>query len=237
MAREWGWIGCVGVGGPPAQIALLRQLCVERRRWLEAREFEDAIAATNLLLGPASTQLAIYCAWRLRGLLGALVGGVCFIVPGLVLIIALSALFLAGSPPEWLRGAGAGAGAAVAAVALQAGWSLAPPAWRRAADGQRQRLVVYAALGALAAATLGAWLVLVLLAAGLAEIVWQRAARLAGQMPRRLPGAQKSIERTSSGSTRSQPRIGRPRISIGRAFVAATSGSDSAGSTRTSNPP
>jgi hypothetical protein len=49
VAREWSWIGCVGFGGPPAHIALLRQLCVERRRWLEAREFEDAIVATNLL--------------------------------------------------------------------------------------------------------------------------------------------------------------------------------------------
>jgi chromate transporter len=178
VARQWGWIGCVGFGGPPAHIVLLRQLCVDRRKWLEAREFEDAIAATNLLPGPASTQLAIYCAWRLHGAAGALVGGVCFIVPGLALIIALAAAFLAGSPPEWLRGAGAGTGAAVAAVALQAGWSLVPPVWQRAAARQRPRLLAYAALGALAAASLGSWLVLVLLAAGLAEILWQRAARL-----------------------------------------------------------
>ncbi|HEY3647363.1 MAG TPA: chromate transporter, partial [Streptosporangiaceae bacterium] len=47
---------------PPAHIALLRQLCVERRQWLDAQEFEDAIAACNLLPGPASTELAIFCA-------------------------------------------------------------------------------------------------------------------------------------------------------------------------------
>ena len=75
IAREWGRIGCIGFGGPPAHIALLRQLCVERRGWLEPREFEDAIAACNLLPGPASTQLAIFCAWRLRGPGGAIVGG------------------------------------------------------------------------------------------------------------------------------------------------------------------
>jgi len=74
VAREWARIGCIGFGGPPAHIALLRELCVDRRRWLSAREFEDGIAATNLLPGPASTQLAIYCAWRLRGHLGAVVG-------------------------------------------------------------------------------------------------------------------------------------------------------------------
>ena len=82
VAREWGRIGCLGFGGPPAHIALLRQLCVERRGWLEPQEFEDAIAACNLLPGPASTQLAIFCAWRVRGRTGALVGGACFILPG-----------------------------------------------------------------------------------------------------------------------------------------------------------
>src|SRR4051812_10359970 len=126
VLREWGRIGCIGFGGPPAHIALLRDLCVTRRRWLDDGEFEDAIAPTNLLPGPASTQLAIYCAWRLRGAAGALVGGVSFIAPGLVLILGLSALFLAASPPDCVLGASAGSGAAVAAVALQAAISLAP---------------------------------------------------------------------------------------------------------------
>ena len=67
MLREWGRIGCIGFGGPPAHIALLRQLCVDRRQWLDAEEFEDAIGACNLLPGPASTELAIFCAWRVRG--------------------------------------------------------------------------------------------------------------------------------------------------------------------------
>ena len=75
VLREWGRLGCIGFGGPPTHIALLRQLCVDRRGWLDAREFEDAVAACNLLPGPASTQLAIFCAWRLRGRAGALVGG------------------------------------------------------------------------------------------------------------------------------------------------------------------
>jgi len=46
---------------------MVRDLCVERRKWLDGQEFEDAIAACNLLPGPASTQLAIFCAWQLRG--------------------------------------------------------------------------------------------------------------------------------------------------------------------------
>src|SRR4051794_6455246 len=121
VLREWGRLGCIGFGGPPTHIALLRELCVARRAWLSEREFEDAIAACNLLPGPASTQLAIFCAWRVRGALGAVVGGLGFVVPGLGAMLALAAVFLASSPPDWVRGAGAGGGAAVAAVAVLAG--------------------------------------------------------------------------------------------------------------------
>ena len=172
IAAEWGRIGVIGFGGPPAHIVLLRKLCVDKRRWLPAPEFEDGIAATNLLPGPASTQLAIFCAWRLRGAAGAIVGGVCFIVPGLVIILALSALFLAGHPPLWVRGAAAGAGAAVPAVAINAAVSLLPASWQRTAGRRaaRWRWLAYLAAGAVAGATAGQFLVAVLLACGLAEV-------------------------------------------------------------------
>jgi chromate transporter len=171
IALEWGRIGCTGFGGPPAHIALLRALCVDRKRWLTADQFERAIAATNLLPGPASTQLAIYCAWRLRGTRGALIGGFGFIVPGLVLILALSVLFLAGSPPAWVRGAGAGAGAAVAPVAVTAGLGVALPIWRRTPRPRRPSLLAYALAGIIGAATAGPWLVLILLGCGAVELV------------------------------------------------------------------
>ncbi|MGZ4271150.1 MAG: chromate efflux transporter [Solirubrobacteraceae bacterium] len=187
VLRDWGRIGCIGFGGPPTHIALLRELCVERRRWLDAREFEDAVAACNLLPGPASTQLAIYCAWRVRGRPGALVGGAAFIVPGLVLILALAVVFLAGSPPTWVRGAGAGAGAAVAAVAVQAGSSLLPASWRRAPRASRGRWLAYLAAGTASAATLGPWLVLVLLACGAVELGAQRTARAGAAAPAFAP--------------------------------------------------
>ncbi|MDQ7908240.1 chromate efflux transporter [Phytohabitans sp. ZYX-F-186] len=178
VLREWGRIGCIGFGGPPTHIALLRELCVERRKWLDAKAFEDAVAACNLLPGPASTQLAIFCAWHVRGRLGAVVGGLAFIVPGLVAILALAALFLAGSPPLWVAGAGAGAGAAVAAVALHAGTGLIAPSWKRAA--QRWRWIAYVLVGLAGAATVGPWLVLLLLACGAAEVAVRRVRRRAG---------------------------------------------------------
>ncbi|WP_091126116.1 chromate efflux transporter [Nocardioides terrae] len=167
VLRAWGRIGCLGFGGPPAHIRLLRGLCVEREGWIDADEFEDAIATCNLLPGPSSTQLAIFTAWRARGPAGAVVGGLAFIVPGLVVILGLAALFL-GGPPAWVLGAGAGAGAAVAAVAVQAGWGLTPASWtRRAAT---VRWVGYVLAGGLATALLGPWVVVVLLACGFAEL-------------------------------------------------------------------
>src|SRR5207247_8133760 len=128
---HWGRIGVTGFGCPRAHIALLREVCVDRKQWLSAHDFEDAVAACNLLPGPASTQLAIFCAWRVAGPIGAVLGGAAFILPGLVMILVLAAVFLAGSPPDWVRGAGAGAGAAVAAVALRAGFRLGPERLRR----------------------------------------------------------------------------------------------------------
>jgi chromate transporter len=178
VLREWGRIGCTGFGGPPTHIKMLRDLCVDRKGWLDAAEFEDAVAACNLLPGPASTELAIFCAWRVRGRPGALIGGAAFIVPGLIVILALAALFLEGSPPRWVLGAGAGAGAAVAAVAVQAAWSLMPASWRRAREHDSTwRWVAYLAAGGAAAATIGPWLVLVLLGCGLAGAGIQHARR------------------------------------------------------------
>jgi chromate transporter len=171
IVKEWGRIGCIGFGGPPTHIALLRRMCVDERRWLSAREFEDGVAATNLLPGPASTQLAIYCAWRLRGVPGGILGGVCFIVPGLIVILALASVLLSAHLPAWLAGAAAGAGAAVPAVAIQAAAGLLPASWRRAGPptAGRARWIVYLLAGGIAAALVGPYLILVLAACGIVE--------------------------------------------------------------------
>jgi chromate transporter len=173
IAREWTRLGCIGFGGPPTHIILLRRLCVERQHWLDEREFDDGIAATNLLPGPASTQLAIFCAWRLRGAVGAVVGGLCFIVPGLVLILALSAVLFDRTAPTWVLGMAAGAGAAVPAVALNAAWTLVPASRERmgARRTQQMRWVIYGVIGGVTAALAGTYLVLALVACGVSEIV------------------------------------------------------------------
>jgi chromate transporter len=177
VAREWTRIGVTGFGGPPAHIALLRKLVVDREGWMDHHEFEDANAACSLLPGPSSTQLAIFCAYRVAGWPGSIVGGLGFIVPAVVLILALSVVFLSGSPPDWIRGAGAGAGSAVAAVAVRAGLDLLRPslANARANGGHLVRWAAYGAAGGVAAATIGPWLVLVLLGCGILELLIRRA--------------------------------------------------------------
>jgi chromate transporter len=187
---QWARIGCIGFGGPPTHIALLRELCVARREWIDAEHFEDAIAACNLLPGPASTQLSILCAWTVAGPVGAVVGGIAFIVPGLIVILGLAAVFLASAPPNWVLGAGAGAGAAVAAVAVRAGLGLLPASWARAAV--QGRWIAYALLGGVAAATVGPWLVVVLLGCGAIELGIRRfgtGGRIGGYLVPALLGA------------------------------------------------
>src|SRR6476661_100538 len=145
---------------------------VRRKGWMDGRAFEDANAACSLLPGPSSTQLAIFCAYRVGGSAGAVIGGLCFVGPAVVMVLALSVLFLSSSPPEWVRGAGAGAGAAVAAVAVRAGSELVGPSHRHALEGHGEmvRWGAYLAAGAIAAILIGPYLVLVLLACGLVEM-------------------------------------------------------------------
>jgi chromate transporter len=178
VAREWTRLGLIGFGGPPAHIALLRRLVVDRRRWMDARAFEDANAACGMLPGPASTQMAIFCAYRVAGPVGAVIGGLCFIAPAVARILALSPVVLGHAPPLWVRGAGAGAGAAVPAVAAHAARGLLGPSLERA----RSRSAVpawaaYVIAGGAATVLVGPYLVLVLIACGMVELARRRPAR------------------------------------------------------------
>jgi chromate transporter len=189
IAREWTRIGLTGFGGPPAHIALLRGLVVEQEKWLTGADFEDALAACNLLPGPASTQLAIFCAYRVGGAPGAVVGGLGFVLPAVVAVLALSALFLARRPPLWVRGAGAGAGAAVAAVAARAGLDLLRGGFarRRARGTPAIAWLAFLAAGAVAAALTATYLVVVLLGCGVAGVALARQRRTrSGASPERI---------------------------------------------------
>jgi len=201
VAREWTRIGVTGFGGPPAHIALLRRLVVERHGWLDAREFEDANAACGLLPGPASTQLAIYCAYRVAGRAGALVGGLGFVLPAVLVVLALSPLFLGSSPPTWVLGTSAGAGAALPVVALYAAGMLIGPslAGVRHRPDRVLRWVLYLVTGAVVAVLAGSYLVLALAACGGVELLlWRRRTPVAPG-PSRLRAALVPVSVSSGG--------------------------------------
>jgi chromate transporter len=228
VAREWTRIGVTGFGGPPAHIALLRKLVVDRKGWMDHHAFEDANAACSLLPGPSSTQLAIFCAYRVAGWPGAIVGGLGFIVPAVILILALSLVFLSGSPPDWIKGAGAGAGAAVAAVAVRAGADLLGPSLAKAREegGALFRWAVYVLAGGVAAATIGPYLVLVLIGCGLIELAIRRLGAEGGTSVVALPVLALKGTLTAGGGLGGRLRDAVAAAGLPFAVVATGSGGD-----------
>ena len=98
-------LGVIAFGGPAAHIAMMRRELVERRGWLSDQRFLDLLGATNLIPGPNSTEMAIHIGLLRAGWRGLIVAGACFILPAVVIVLALSWAYVEyGSKPEagWL---------------------------------------------------------------------------------------------------------------------------------------
>jgi chromate transporter len=89
----WFKIGCLGFGGPAGQIALMHRILVDEKRWIDERRFLNALNFCMLLPGPEATQLATYVGWRLHRWAGGLAAGILFVLPGAIVILALSAIY------------------------------------------------------------------------------------------------------------------------------------------------
>ncbi len=90
ITRVFARIGILSFGGPAAQIALLHRDLVEERGWIEERDFLAALSFCMLLPGPEAMQLATYTGWRVRGTLGGIIAGGLFVLPGALVVLALS---------------------------------------------------------------------------------------------------------------------------------------------------
>src|SRR3972149_10431163 len=117
-------LGLTAFGGPAAHIAIMHDEVVVRRNWLTDAEFLDLVGATNLIPGPNSTEMAIHIGFLRAGWPGLIVGGLCFILPAMLIVMLLAWVYVQfGSAPQagWLL---YGVKPVVITVIVQALWSL-----------------------------------------------------------------------------------------------------------------
>ncbi|SHM52359.1 chromate efflux transporter [Cryptosporangium aurantiacum] len=120
--RTWFLISLQTFGGPAGQIAVMQRHLVDDRRWIGQRRFLHALNYCMLLPGPEAQQLAIYIGWLLNGLRGGLVAGTLFVLPGLVALLALSAIYAGYGDTTVVTAIFAGLAPAVVAIVVQAVW-------------------------------------------------------------------------------------------------------------------
>ena len=130
----WARIGFLSFGGPAAQIALMHRVLVDERKWLDEHQYLSALSFCMLLPGPEAMQLATYSGWRLHGVKGGLAAGLLFVVPGAVLVLALSLLYGAFGKAPPAEALFAGVKAAVLAIVLEALWRVSQRALRGSFD-------------------------------------------------------------------------------------------------------
>lgn len=122
--RFWLRLGFISFGGPAGQIAIMHRELVEQKRWISERRFLHALNYCMLLPGPEAQQLATYIGWLLHRTWGGVVAGALFVLPSLVILVALSWVYVAFGEVRWVAGLFYGIKPAVAAIVLHAVWRI-----------------------------------------------------------------------------------------------------------------
>lgn len=126
----WLRIGCLSFGGAPAQIAMLHETVVDERKWIDETTFLHALNFCMLLPGPEAQQLATYIGWRLHGVKGGLAAGVLFVLPGAIVMLALSLVYALLGHVHFVSALFFGLKAAVLAVVVEAVMRIAKRAFK-----------------------------------------------------------------------------------------------------------
>jgi chromate transporter len=170
--RAWASIALQTFGGPAGQIAVMQHKLVDEKRWIGQQRFLHALNFCMLLPGPEAQQLSIYTGWLLNGTRGGLIAGSLFVLPGVIALLALSAVYVRFGETDVLGALFSGIAPAVIAIVVQA-------VQRVGKRALRHRALIGIALAAFAALTLFAVpFPLVVLAAGL--IGWLLGRRIPG---------------------------------------------------------
>ncbi len=122
--RYWLQLGLVSFGGPAGQIAMMQHDLVDRRRWIGQADFLQALNFCMVLPGPEAQQLATYIGWRLHGVRGALAAGIFFVLPGALVLYALSWIAAAHGDTQVVQAIFNGLKPVVVAIVLQALWRI-----------------------------------------------------------------------------------------------------------------
>lgn len=120
LFRQFLRIGLLSFGGPAGQIALMHRELVDERKWISEADFLHALNFCHFLPGPEAQQLATWVGWRLHGWRGGLAAGLLFVIPGTLVILALSMLYAVAASLDWFAALFLGVKAAVLAIVLQA---------------------------------------------------------------------------------------------------------------------
>ena len=123
-------LGVVAFGGPAAHIAMMREELVRRRRWVSDAQFIDLLGITNLIPGPNSTEMAIHLGYVRAGPWGLVLGGVCFIGPAMLIVMALAWAYVRWGALPVATALLYGVKPVIIAIVLQAMWGLARTAVR-----------------------------------------------------------------------------------------------------------
>jgi len=118
--RAWFAISLQTFGGPAGQIAVMQHALVDQKRWIGQRRFLHALSFCTLLPGPEAQQLAIYIGWLLNGVPGGLIAGVLFVLPGVVALLGLSALYVGAGDTTLVTAVLAAVAPAVLVIVAQA---------------------------------------------------------------------------------------------------------------------
>ena len=118
--RTWLKIGCLGFGGPAGQIAMMHRILVDEKKWIDEPRYLHALNFCMLLPGPEAQKLATYSGWLLHGVRGGLAAGILFVLPGALVMLAFSLLYVLGRGIPVVEGALFGIKAAVLVIVVEA---------------------------------------------------------------------------------------------------------------------
>src|SRR6187397_29812 len=118
--RLWLKIGCINFGGPAAQIAMMHRMLVDEKKWIDEPRFLHALNFCMLLPGPEAQKLATYVGWWMHGLRGGLAAGLLFVLPGALVMLGLSFIYVLTRGVPLVEGALYGIKAAVLVIVIEA---------------------------------------------------------------------------------------------------------------------